>query len=287
MREFDHYTPQTLPEVLDLIGRLEGRARVIAGGTDLVPLMRAGGLRPEAVINIKRVPDLTGIAFDEQSGLRLGALVTLRELTRSGVVRECYPCLVETASLMASEQIRSFATVGGNLCHASPAADLPPPLIALGARVCVVGPEGERWLPLEDFFLGPGDNALRPGELLKEVHVPPPAGAVIYLKHAPRVLMDLAVVGVAVRLCLAGERCEGVRIALGAVAPVPLRARRAEAELNGQAFNEERIARAAAVAAEECQPIDDVRGAAWYRRRMVELLVRRGLTALVESWERQ
>jgi carbon-monoxide dehydrogenase medium subunit len=181
---------------------------------------------------------------------------------------------------MASEQIRNFATVGGNLCNASPSADLAPPLIALDATVCLAGREGERRLPLEAMFLGPGRSALEAGELLKEIHVPPPAGQTVYLKQAPRAYMDIAVVGVAVRIEQADGRCEQARIALGAVAPVPLRAFRAETELVGRPLTAERIQRAAAIAAEECSPIDDVRSSAWYRRRAVEVLTRRALQQL-------
>lgn len=280
MRAFDHHVPQSLAEALDLLAAANGRRRIIAGGSDLLKQMRAGTVAPEAVISIRCLPELGGVTYADGDGLQLGAAVTLRQLTRSAVIARHYPCLANTASFMASEQIRSFATVGGNLCNASPAADLPPPLIALGASVCLASPAGERWLALEDFFLGPGESALGPGELLLEILVPPPAGGVVYLKHTSRVRMDCAGVGVAVGLRLDGLLCRTARIVLGAVAPVPLRAVAAEAELTGQAVTAARIARTAAVASEECTPIDDVRGAAWYRRRIVEVLVRRGLTAL-------
>jgi carbon-monoxide dehydrogenase medium subunit len=280
MNAFDHFTPTSLPETLALLGRLDGQARVVAGGTDLLLKMKAGLVSPAAVVNIKRLPELKGISYDEIGGLRLGALTTLRELTRSPIIQAHYPSLAQAAGLMASEQIRNFATVGGNLCNASPSADLAPPLIALDATVCLAGREGERRLPLEAMFLGPGRSALEAGELLKEIHVPPPAGQTVYLKQAPRAYMDIAVVGVAVKIEQADGRCEQARIALGAVAPVPLRAFRAETELVGRPLTAERIQRAAAIAAEECSPIDDVRSSAWYRRRAVEVLTRRALQQL-------
>ncbi len=280
MRAFDHFTPQSLPEALELLARVNGQGHPLAGGTDLLLKMKSGELTPRTLVNIKRLPELQGINYDQKTGLKLGALTTLRELTRSPLIREHYPVLAHAANQMASEQIRSFATVGGNLCNAAPSADLAPPLIALGGTVHLTGPSGERLLLLEDFFHGPGSTALQPGELLKEISVQPPEGQTVYLKHSPRVFMDIAVVGAAVRMQLAGSVCREGRIVLGAVAPVPLRARRAEAELIGP-LTEKRIARAAKTAADECSPIDDVRGSAWYRRRMVEVLVKRGAVMIL------
>lgn len=292
MKAFDHYTPTTLPEALALLGRLDGQARVIAGGTDLMLKMKAGAATPAAVVNIKRLPELKGIKHlvvesptnpptHQNIGLRIGALTTLRELTRSPLIQERYPVLAEAAGVMASEQIRSFATVGGNLCNAAPSADLAPPLIALEATVRLAGPGGDRHLPLEAFFLGPGRSALEADELLREIILPPPEERVLYFKQAPRAYMDIAVVGVAVSLHLVNGLCQRVRIALGAVAPVPLRVRQVEPELTGQPLTADRIERAASLAATACSPIDDVRGSAWYRRRMVQVLARRALQQLV------
>ncbi len=280
MRAFDHFTPESLPEALELLDGLNGQGQVIAGGTDLMLQMRAGSLSPSTVVNIKRLPELQGIAHEEGSGLRLGALTTLRELTRSPVIREHYPVLAQAAGLMASEQIRCFATLGGNLCNASPSADLAPPLIALDSTAVIAGHGGERYIPLETFFLAPGLSDLKPGELLKEIHVPPPEGETIYLKHAHRACMDLAVVGVAARIRLADGLCRQARIVLAAVAPVPLRVHQAEENLTDKRLTTQRIDRAARAAAAACAPIDDVRGSAWYRRRLVEVLTRRSLEAL-------
>lgn len=279
MRAFEHYTPRSLPEAFELITRLNGQASIIAGGTDLLLKMRAGELSPAVLINIKELRELKGIHYNGQTGLKIGALTTLRELTRTPAIREHYPSLESTARLMASEQIRSFATLGGNLCNAAPSADLAPPLIALDGNACLVGPAGEREIPLQDFFLGSGKTALEEHELLKAIHIPVPDGDTTYIKHSPRAFMDIAVVGVAIRLRLDEEICKEIRIVLGAVAPTPLRAYRAEAELSGHPCSLERIKQAALVAAEACSPIDDVRGAAWYRKRMVEVLVERGLTS--------
>jgi len=282
MHPFDHFTPHTLSEAQVLLSEQNGNAAVIAGGTDLLLKMKAGFQKPAAIINIKNLADLKGLTYTEEGGLKLGALTTLRELARSPEIRKHYPSLAQTAHLMASEQIRSLATVGGNLCNAAPSADLAPPLMALGASVCLVASTSERWLPLADFFLGPGKTALQPGELLKEMSLPPPEGETIYLKHSPRAYMDIAVVGVAVQMQLEGQVCHEVRLVLGAVAPVPLRARRSEAALAGQVLTKECIAQAVQIAAEECSPIDDVRGSADYRRRMVAVLVKRGLNRILQ-----
>ncbi len=283
MRAFDHFSPQSLDEALALLNRLDGRVQMIAGGTDLMLKMRSGMLAPETIVNIKSLPELKGIAYDDESGLIMGASTTLRELTRSQVICDHYPSLAQAAGMMASEQIRSFATVGGNLCNASPSADLAPPLIALGGTLVIAGLSGERRLPLETFFVGPGESALQPGEILKEILLPPPLGQTIYLKRSPRAFMDIAVVGVAVQLHMAQGVCQQARIVLAAVAPVPLRVQEAEAELEGKPITESRMDRAASIAAEACSPIDDVRGAAWYRQRMVQVLTRRGIEILASA----
>ncbi len=291
-KEFTYLVPMTLDEAVALLAEHGPGARVLAGGTDLVLQMKSGQWGPGCIVNIKRIPGLDEIRFDPAGGLRLGTLVTAANLARSEVVQTYYPILARGAGVMASMQIRNLATIGGNLCNAAPSADLAPPLIALEGSAVVVGPDGERRVSLDEFFLGPGQTALAPGELLVAVEVPAPrpGSAAVYHKNSPRRAMDIAVVGVAVALMRPHQRalrpdrrCEDVRVVLGAVAPTPLRARRAEALLRGQEINEERIAETARMAAQEAQPIDDVRGSVWYRRRMVEVLVRRALLQLTEG----
>ncbi len=280
MQAFDHYNPQSLPEALELLGQLNGQARIIAGGTNLMLGLKAGLENPAAIINVKRLPELQGLTYNEETGLQLGATVTLRELTRSPLILKHYPSLAQTAGVMASEQIRSFATVGGNLCNASPAADMAPPLMVLGATAHIAGPQSKREISLDDFFLGPSQSALQPGELLEKITVPPPRGKTIYLKYAPRAFMDIVVVGVGIWLNVDQNICQDVKIVLAAVAPIPLRAKQAEAELIGQSLTAECIDQAAALAAQECSPIGDVRSSSWYRRRMVEVNTRRALHKL-------
>ncbi len=281
MKAFEYFAPRSLAEALEVLARFNGQAHVIAGGTDLLLKMKAGRLAPKVVVNIKRLPELRGLDFN--SHLTLGALTTLEEIKRSPLIRERYPVLSAAAATMASVQIRNLATVGGNLCNAAPSADLAPILMALNATVRTCGAGGERRVPLEEFFTGPGTTVLAPGELLVSLEVPPPAGPSLYLKHSPREHMDIAVVGVGLAIQLRDGRCASARVVLGAVAPIPLRARRAEGEVTGGPLTAERIDRAAKMAAEEARPIDDVRGSAWYRRRMVEALTRRGLETLIQA----
>jgi carbon-monoxide dehydrogenase medium subunit len=280
MQPFEYHAPRSLAEALRVLAHYGGTARVIAGGTDLLLKLKAGRIAPPAVVNIKHLPALRGRAVN--SHVTVGALTTLKDLHESPLIRSRLPALAAAAGTMASVQIRSLATLGGNLCNAAPSADLAPILMALEATCLVAGPQGERELPLEAFFTGPGQTALLPGELLTAVRIAPAAGPATYLKLAPRACMDIAVVGIGLALQLDGGRCQRARIVLGAVGPTPLRARRAEETLLGERLSVERIEQAANLAAEAAQPIDDVRGSAWYRRRMVATLTRRGLLELVE-----
>lgn len=282
MNSFDYFSPTTLAEASELLARYRGEARAVAGGTDLLLKMKAGKLSPRAIVNIKRIPDLRVLAFDSQ--LTLGALTTLEELRCAPIIRKHYPAVAVACASMASVQIRNLATLGGNLCNAAPSADLAPIFIALNASARIAGPRGERRVALEEFFTGPGKTVLAGDELLVALETPPPAGPATYLKLSPRAHMDIAVVGVG--LALHGynplaQQCESARVVLGAVAPVPIRARRAEAELTAGPLTFDRVERAARFSAEEARPIDDVRGSAGYRRRMVQVMTRRGLVELL------
>lgn len=286
MKPFQYYAPTTLAEACRILGDCEG-ARALAGGTDLLIRMKRGQWLAPALVNLKCLPELRGISQEAGGELRLGALVTLNEIIRSPLVRTHFAVLAHTASAMAGVQVRNLATLGGNLCNASPAADMAPPLIALNARAVIVGTQGERVLPLGAFFNGPGQSALAPGEVLREILVPPLAAhqRASYAKLEHRAAMDIAIVGVAVGVTFQNgrpdsRRAADVRIVLGAAAPTPLRARQAEEMLRGQALTEERIREVARAAAAEAQPIDDVRGSAWYRRAMIEVLTRRQLLEL-------
>ncbi len=283
MNAFDYFSPTTLAEASELLARYDGQARAVAGGTDLLLKMTAGKAAPPAIVNIKRLPELRGLSSNGR--LTVGALTTLEELRRAPAVQQRFPAVAAACATMASVQIRNLATVGGNLCNAAPSADLAPIFIALDATARIAGRGGERRVALGDFFTGPGRSVLAPDELLVALEVPPPAGPATYVKLSPRAHMDIAVAGVAVALRgydPLSQRCESVRVVLGAVAPTPLRAQEAEAELAAGPLTMDRIERAARLAADQARPIDDVRGSAWYRRRMVPAITRRGLLALLQ-----
>lgn len=231
------------------------------------------------MISLKNVEELRGFSVSK-NGYRLGAGMTLRGITRSNELTQNFPGLVYAAGVVASEQIRTLATLGGNICNASPSADMVPPLIALDAVVQLVSNQGQRDLSLSEFFKGPGESILKSGEIMHSIFLPHPSGNMIYSKHAPRKFMDLAVVGVAVRLAKKNGKINEARVALGAVGPVPFRAEKTEALLAGQALTTELMFEAGEMAAGECVPIDDIRGSAWYRKRMVKVHVRRNLEAL-------
>ncbi len=242
------------------------------------------GRRPPAVVNVKRIQGLAGI--DVRTGaIRLGALTTLTALVEHPVIAAEYPVLPFTARYMGSPAIRHLATIGGNLCNASPAADLPPVLLVLDAELEVVGPAGARQLPLDAFFQGPGQTALLPGELLACIEFPRKHDGWIlrYERLDVRRAMDIAIVGVALALRRDGSRVTEVRLALGAVAPRPLRVPDAEAALVAGGLGPAAIERAAELAMAASRPISDVRATAEYRREMVGALVRRALTSVAVS----
>ncbi len=285
MPKLEYFAPHNLQEAIDLLKQHVdgGGGRPLAGGTDLVVQMKEGGAKfplPSYVVSLRRIPELKGIEFSQTEGLRVGATVTMAELAESPLVRQRYPIIAEGAALVGSLQTMNMATVGGNLCNAAPSADIAPPLLACEAEAVIAGPSGRRSLPLDAFFLGPGRTALAQGELLVELRLPalPPRTGGVYVRHTPRKQMDIAAVGVGVLLTLSdGDRIERARIALGAVAPTPIRAKEAEAALAGQAASDQLFARAAEAAAAEAKPISDVRGTAEFRRHLVRVMMERCL----------
>ena len=280
---FDYLEPTTLEEAVSLLGKYNGKAKLIAGGTDLLVQIRAKSIAPEFVIDIGYIPGLDYIKYDAARGLSIGALTTIRAIELSDEIRQRYPILSDAAATLGSAAIRNVATIGGNLCNAAPSADNAPPLIGLSAKARIIGPGGERTVPLEDFFVGPGSTALKTGELLVEIQVPvpPPGTKGAYLKHS-RSPVDLAIIGVAVIMTLgSGEICQEVKIVLGAVAPTPMRAKKAEEILIGKKVEPTLIEKAAGVAAEEARPITDVRASAGYRREMVKVLTGRAIRQLM------
>jgi aerobic carbon-monoxide dehydrogenase medium subunit len=280
VRRFEYFEPATLDEAVQLLGRYDGKASVLAGGTDLLVEMKEQVRRPDYVVNIKKIPGIDAFSYDERAGLRIGALVTARTIETSPVVLEKYPGLAQAARELGSIQIRNRATLVGNVCRASPSADTLPPLLADRACAKLFGPSGERWIALEEFFTGPGRTTLRSDELLTELLLPPPAPHTgkVYIKHGRRKAMELATVGVAVSLTVERGSCLEISIVLGAVAPTPIRAGGAEAAIRGKEVTDEIIEAAARAAMQEAKPISNVRASADYRREMVGVLTRRALS---------
>ncbi|OLB98987.1 MAG: hypothetical protein AUH30_06250 [Candidatus Rokubacteria bacterium 13_1_40CM_68_15] len=284
MRRFQLALPRNIDECVKFLAERGPETKVIAGGTDLLPQMKNGLLKPAAVVDLSGVADLRTLRRQDGSGLRVGASVTAREIERDAYVRSAYPALAESGALVGSVQIRNLATVGGNLCNAAPSADMAPPLLALEAEAVVAGPRGRRRVSLSDFFTGVRRTVLAPDELLVELIVPAlgPRSGGQYLRHTPRRELDIAVVGVASQITMSDGVCAKARIALAAVAPTPIRATAAEQALEGRPLTAEQIGRAATLAVEAARPISDQRGSADFRRHLVAVLTRRTLTTALE-----
>lgn len=281
--EFDYLTPKTLDEAISLLS--QHQAKLIAGGTDLIPQLKGRGIElPQYLIDLKGIPGLDSITYDQAKGLTIGALATIKAVIDSTVITDKFNVLRQAAENMASPQVRNRGTIAGNICNAVPSADSAVALLVLEARLKLVGPKGERIVDIEDFFTGPNQTVLD-GEILVEIQVPtpPPPNKGVYLKLSPRKAMDLAIVGVAVLVVPDKGKFQDVRIALESVAPTPLRAKKAEAILKGQNFDDKLIEKAAQAAADEAKPIDDHRASAEYRRDMVEVLVKRAIKQAIGS----
>jgi len=283
---FDYVRARTPNEVIHLLGEHGEAVRLMMGGTDLLVRMRQGDVRPQFVVDVKHLPGMRDIRFDEAHGLMVGAAVTMNQLAGHADVRDHYSLLADAARSVASYQLRNRATLGGNLCNASPCADTAPATLVLDGRVCLYGPGGEREVAATEFFLGPGKTAMRPGEFMTAIRYPLPPfdSAGRYLKLGRSKLGDLSLVGVAIlgfpeEASPSGYR---FRICLGSVAPIPLLAREAEAVLATRPPCEETFALAAEKAMETAMPIDDVRAGAVYQKAMVRTLTLRGLR---EVWE--
>jgi aerobic carbon-monoxide dehydrogenase medium subunit len=283
VKEFEYLEPKSMQQALEWLDTYRGRARVLAGGTDLYLRLRKGVFLPDYVIDLKRVPGLDYITPNRGGGAQIGPTTLQDEVARSSVIQQLYPALAESALWVGSVQTRNRATVVGNLCNASPAADTAPALLSYGAQVKIASRQGERTVPLEEFFMGPGKTALQDNELVAEIILPAPephTGAAFFRRT--RTAMDIAVVCGAAMLQLANGTCQNARIGLGAVGPTPLRATRAEAALRGQTLTDQVVEEASRLASEDARPIDDVRSTAEYRREMVRVLTRRGLRQAME-----
>jgi carbon-monoxide dehydrogenase medium subunit len=308
MKKFEYIKPKTVEEALALLGQYGKKAALIAGGTDVIVMIKQKTMAPDLLISLQGIPGLDRIRYD--GSLSLGPMVTHRAIEKSENIRKDFSALSDAADFLGSIQIRNVATIGGNICTAAPSADTATPLLVLGAQVKIRSLEGERTVPIEEFFKGPGETVMKAEEIVKELLIPRPlpnTGSAYY-KLQRRLALDLPILGVSVLLSLNKNQvscsdvlrtdspissllhrmekdelvCKDVRIALGVAAPTPMRAVKAEALLRGKQLSDELLAEAAETAAGEAQPRDTIRGESWYRRELIRVLVKRMAMKCVE-----
>jgi CO/xanthine dehydrogenase FAD-binding subunit len=286
LQAFDYVRASSVDEVVSLLAQNGDTARVLSGGTDLLVALREGRRRADVVIDVKTLPEVIELSYSPETGLHLGAAVSCYRMYEDPVIAAVYPGLMDSARLIGGVQIQGRASMGGNLCNASPAADAVPSLIAHSAVAHIVGPNGKRELPVEEFCVGPGRNALQKGEFLLYLHVPtPPEGfGAAYQRFIPRNEMDIAVVGCGASVILDEKRSRIVsaRVSLGAVAPTPLFVVEAGEALAGQAISAQLLESAASLAQAAAKPISDMRGTAEYRKHLCAVLTRRVLEQAIE-----
>ena len=290
MKKFDYYMPESLKEAFKFFEKFKNRARYIAGGTDLLPRIRAESrceqpqliFTPDALISLRKINELQGITHN--GGLSLGSMTTFRQIEQDAAIARGYPALFEAVSVLAHPQIRNVATVGGNICNASPCADSVPPLMVMDAVLVLAGPGGKREIPLSEFFAGPGLIHIEPPEILIQIRVPemPPNTKMKFLEIG-RLAQDIAVVNAAALLVMDNKKCVKCRLAVGSVAPVPLRLKKAETMMEGYELTPELLDHAAKAVEQEVKPISDVRSTAEYRRTVAGVLVKRAIQQAVSS----
>jgi carbon-monoxide dehydrogenase medium subunit len=280
----EYFSPDSIGHVLTLLKEYGQEARLLAGGTDLLVWMKKRSASPSVIVDLKNVPELSSIELKENM-LHIGAATKLNDIKASKAVQEKAPALSEAIGFLATSALRNRATIGGNLCSASPAADTAPPLLALDTSATLEGPAGERTVPLSEFFLGPGQTIRRPDEVLRELMIPWGEGRSAFLKLGRRKGFTLSIASAAAFVVVKDGKFEDVRIALGAVAPVPIRSMKAEEMLKGTAVSEDRIEKAAQLVKQEVNPITDVRASAEYRREMACLLAKKVLKKLAMGEE--
>lgn len=281
---FEYVAATTLDEACSLLAMHPGEVFPLAGGTDLLVKMKQRRIIPRYIVNLKTISGMDYITYDENDGFRIGALATIQSLKNSITIKRHCRILAQAAGVESSVQIRNVATLGGNIANASPAADAPLALIALGASLVLVQPGRQRKVFIEDFFVEPGKTVLQPGEIIREIHVPPlsPRTGGVYLKHAVR-RTDIAIVSIAVVLTLIDDLCHGIKIGLGSVAPTAFRARKAEGLLSGQKITEKLGDAAAQAAVDESRPINDIRGYAEYRAKTVLAITKHAIMQALQD----
>jgi carbon-monoxide dehydrogenase medium subunit len=281
LQAFDYVAVRTIDEAISLLIAQGGQARLMAGGTDLIVQVREGRRRLRLIVDVKKIPEVNELSYDPQNGLRLGAAVPCYKIYGHPAIAQAYPGLMDAVTLIGGIQIQGRASVGGNLCNSSPAADTIPPLIVHRTTCVIAGPNGQREVPVEQFCTGPGRNVLTSGELLVSLRVPPVPNnfGACYQRFIPRNEMDIAVVGVASAVVLSEDHASitAARVALGAVAPTPLLVDEAAAALVGKPISAAAIAKAAEAARVAARPITDMRGTIEQRRHLTGVLTQRTL----------
>ena len=277
MQNLRYEAPESLADATALLAGESGMTRILAGGTDVIVQMHSDLIEPDLIVDVKNIPELTEIK-KEGGAYRFGAVLSGKTLMLHEDFNKTWPGVMDGVRLIGSLQVRGRASVGGNLCNASPAADSVPPLIAAGAVASVVGPDGERDIPVEDIVTGPGQTCLEKGEIVVSFLLPkrPPNSGDAYLRFTPRTEMDIAVVGAGVNLTLDDDGiCVAARVALGAVAPTQLLVADAADALIGTKVDEVAMSALAAAASAACNPIDDKRGTIEYRTKVAGVLAQR------------
>ena len=286
MKWIDYASPNTLDEGLALLGEHGKKARILAGGTDLINLLRVLPEKinnPKLIVDGKGIPELNELSYSAGSGLTLGAAVPCYKIYGNAEVAKAYPGLIDAASLIGGIQIQGRASIGGNLCNAAPSADAIPALIAHSVTCKIAGPNGTREVAVEDFCTGPSRTVLEPNEILVSLHFPPPPpgfGA-RYIRFIPRNEMDIAVAGAGVSVVLDNGTVKSARVALASVAPTPLFVKEAGEALVGKAPGEESVNQAGQIAKDAARPINDMRGTVEYRKHLCDVLTRRALNAAI------
>ena len=301
MKKFDYLRPKTLEEALSLLNQHGKKAKLIAGGTDVIVMIKQKAMMPEVLISLRGIPGLDQIRYD--GSLKIGTMVTHRDIEKSEVIRKEFSALTDAADVLGSIQIRNVATIGGNICTAAPSADTATPLLVLGTQVKIKSLSEERTVPIEGFFTGPGETILKKGEMVTELIIrkPLPNTGSAYWKLQRRLALDLPILGVSVLLSLdkgtvscsdmlcttspissilhTMEKdeltCKEIRIALGVAAPAPIRALKAENLMRGKKISDELLEEVSNTASAEAQPRDSIRGEAWYRKDLIRVLVKR------------
>lgn len=281
---FEYFQPDSIEETCQLLSQFGSKAKLVAGGTDVIIKMKKELLAPEILVSIEKIDQLKKIEYVPGKGVVIGSGVIHNDLVYSELLQEKYLSISEAARQMANNQVRNLGTVGGNIGSAVPSADLPPILIALGATVKITGVKGERTMDLEDVFIGPGKTVLAQDEIITEVVIPDQkmTGS-NYIKFGLRASGALAVVGVAAAVQVENNAVKEARIVLGAVSPTPVRAKKAEEFLKDKKISDELLAEAGVIASGECKPITDVRGSAEYRKDMVRVFTRRALRKAIDE----